>query len=80
MCKIREQGITILACSHDPNHVSWFCDKVVVMNRSGIISQGPPHRVITESVLENIYQGMCTVRSVDGIKMVFPRGLSSREG
>ncbi|WP_406658298.1 ABC transporter ATP-binding protein [Methanolobus sp. ZRKC2] len=78
MRKISEQGITILACSHDPNHVSWFCDKVVVMNRNGIISQGPPDRVITEDILNDVYQDMCAVRSFDGIRMVLPRSVSAR--
>lgn len=78
MRKIKDQGITILACSHDPNHVSWFCDKVVVMNRNGILCQGPPRDVITESVLNDVYQDMCTVRSFEGIRMVLPRSVSSR--
>jgi iron complex transport system ATP-binding protein len=80
MSKIKETGITILACSRDPNHVSWFCDKVVVMNRSGIICQGPPHDVITESVLKDVYLDVCTVRSIDGVKMVLPRSVSARVG
>jgi iron complex transport system ATP-binding protein len=78
MRKVKDQGITILACSHDPNHVSWFCDKVVVMNRSGILCQGPPHDVITESVLNDVYQDMCAVKSLDGIRMVLPRSVSAR--
>ncbi|MCG8502743.1 MAG: ABC transporter ATP-binding protein, partial [Firmicutes bacterium] len=78
MRKISEQGIAILACSHDPNHVSWFCDKVVVMNRNGIISQGPPDHVITEDILNDVYQDMCAVRSFDGIRMVLPRSVSAR--
>ncbi|MDK2938054.1 MAG: iron complex transport system ATP-binding protein [Methanolobus sp.] len=80
MRKVKDQGITILACSHDPNHVSWFCDKVVVMNRSGILCQGPPHDVITESVLNDVYQDMCSVRSFEGIRMVLPRSVSARVG
>jgi len=80
MRRIKEKGITILACSHDPNHVSWFCDKVVVMNRSGIIRQGPPHDVITESVLNDVYRDICTVHSIDGVKMVLPRSVSAKVG
>jgi len=36
---VAESGVTILACSHDPNHVSWFCDKVVVMKDNRILKE-----------------------------------------
>lgn len=77
--KVAEQGITILACSHDPNHVTWFCDKVVVMNNNGIISQGAPNHVITETILDEIYQNMCTVRSLDNVKMILPRDVAVKK-
>lgn len=77
--KVAEQGITILACSHDPNHVTWFCDKVVVMNNNGIIDQGAPNHVITETILDEIYQNMCTVRSLDKVKMILPRDVAVKK-
>lgn len=79
MRQVAEEGVTILACSHDPNHVSWFCHKVVVMNRNGIVAEGAPHHVITEPVLDEIYQGVCTVRSMGGARMVMPRMVADRE-
>lgn len=42
MCEIAEEGKAILACSHDPNHVAWFCDRVVVMADGTVISNGKP--------------------------------------
>lgn len=77
--KVAEQGITILACSHDPNHVTWFCDKVVVMNNNGIIGQGAPNHVITETILDEIYQNMCTVRSLGKVKMILPRDVAVKK-
>jgi iron complex transport system ATP-binding protein len=78
MRKVAKEGITILACSHDPNHVSWFCDKVVVMNGQGIIAEGAPEKVITESVLDGCYHDMCVVRSLNGKKIVLPRDVEQR--
>ena len=80
MRKVAEQGVTILACSHDPNHVSWFCNKVVVMNNNGIIAEGTPHHVITESILDEIYQGICAVRDVGNYRMVLPKEVAERRG
>lgn len=73
MQMIAEDGVTILACSHDPNHVAWFCDKVVVMNGNGITAEGSPSEVISEETLGEIYADICSVRTVDGVRMVMPK-------
>jgi len=75
---VAESGVTILACSHDPNHVSWFCDKVVVMKDNRILKEGSSQNVITEDTMDEIYQDMCSVRNVGGIKMVLPRDVALR--
>lgn len=72
------RGVTILACSHDPNHVSWFCDKVVVMKDNRILKEGSPQGVITEDTMDEIYQDVCSVRSIGGIRMVLPRDVALR--
>jgi len=75
---VAERGVTILACSHDPNHVSWFCDKVVVMKDNRIIKEGSSQRVITESTMDEIYQDMCAVRNFGRTRMVLPRDVALR--
>lgn len=77
---VTARGITILACCHDPNHVSWFCDRVVVMDQSGVIADGPPDRVMTQETLDRIYEGTCSVHRVGSVRMVLPSGLAGREG
>jgi len=80
MRRLAKEGITILACSHDPNHVSWFCNKVVVMNRNGIVAEGSPHQVITEPILDEIYhRGICAVRNLGETRMVMPRNVAERK-
>lgn len=76
---VAESGVTILACSHDPNHLSWFCDKVVVMKDNRILKAGSSQNVITEDTMDEIYQDICSVRNVGGIKMVLPRDVALRE-
>jgi iron complex transport system ATP-binding protein len=75
---IADRGITIVACSHDPNHMAWFCDKVVVLNERGMVAQGAPAQAITQEVLDRIYRRICRVKHVDGLQMVLPRGLAPR--
>ncbi len=73
--KIADQGTTILACSHDPNHVVWFCHSTVVLSPAGLMAQGPPGEVITQALLDQIYEDTCQVRKVEDLKMVVPSGL-----
>jgi iron complex transport system ATP-binding protein len=71
--RVSRQGITVLACTHNPNHVSWFCDQVVVMNQGSVVAQGPPQEVIREPVLDSIYDGICAIRDLGGFSVVVPR-------
>jgi iron complex transport system ATP-binding protein len=80
MKQIAESGVTILACSHDPNHVSWYCDRVVVMNHNHILREGPPQEVITEPVLDEIYRNVCAVRNLDEARMVLPKEVAHGNG
>lgn len=80
MRDIAEDGKTILACSHDPNHVAWFCDRVVVMGSGDIVAEGEPKDVISEGVLEMIYRDVCAVRTLNGVQMVMPRCVAERCG
>jgi iron complex transport system ATP-binding protein len=80
MREIAEEGKTILACSHDPNHVAWFCDRVVVVGEGAVVAEGHPEDVISEGVLGEIYQDVCSVRTLDGVQMVMPRCVVERNG
>lgn len=78
LSEIKEMGITILACSHDPNFVSWFCDHVIVMSRSGkIIKNGPPSEAITGVTLREIYGDVCAVERVKLNNVVVPKSIFS---
>lgn len=70
---VARRGVGIVACSHDPNHVAWFCDKVVVLKEKRILDCGPPSQVITEAVLNEIYSNICTVGSLNGVRIVLPK-------
>lgn len=72
---IAAQGVSIVACTHDPNHVAWFCDRIVILHEEGVLTDGFPSQTITQKVLDTIYAGVCDVKSMDGIKMVIPRDL-----
>ncbi len=70
---LARQGITILACSHDPNHVAWFCDHLVIIGNQRVVADGPPAEALSQKNLDAIYRGSCRVETIDGLKVVLPR-------
>jgi len=43
-----------------------------------IVAEGHPEDAISEVVLEEIYQNICSVRTLDGVQMVMPRCVVER--
>jgi len=72
---VSAQGKTILACSHDPNHVAWFCNTTVVLGKGGIIATGDPARVFSQGLMDKIYRDTCQVMDDQDLKMILPSGL-----
>lgn len=70
--KITQHGKTVLACSHDPNHISWFCDSVVALTKEGVVASGTPGEVISRRLLESMHGSVCNVGSINGVRMVYP--------
>jgi iron complex transport system ATP-binding protein len=71
--KIAEQGVTIIACTHDPNHVIWFCDDVLIMGNNRLLAQGAPCEILSEKLLEYIYPKVCRINKIGSTKMISPR-------
>jgi len=71
--KIAEQGVTLLARSHDPNHVSWYCDQLIAMNDEGILARGRPADVLSQDNLDRIYRGVCSVKKLGSYQIIVPQ-------
>ncbi len=71
------EGITLVVCTHDPNHAVWFADRVVVLHEHRVLASGPPSAVFIDGALDHVYDGHCTVKTLDGTHVVIPRGVGS---
>ncbi len=72
-------GTAVVCCTHDPNHVAWFCDRVVVMQAGHVIAEGPPATALSGPTLERLYPEECDVTDVGGLPLVLPREVSERD-
>ena len=70
--EVAAQGVAVLVCCHDPNHILWFCDKAAVLHDGRICAEGPSEKVVTEEVLQRIYGPQCVRISTDKANMVCP--------
>jgi len=71
------EGISLVVCSHDPNHAVWFADRVVVLHEHRVLASGAPSTVFIDGALDRVYDGHCTVSALDGTHVVIPRGIGS---
>ncbi len=76
---LAESGTAVVCCTHDPNHVAWFCDRVVVMEAGEVVAQGPPAEALSARALDRLYPGACALARVNGTSIVFPRAVVARE-
>mgnify|MGYP000038876449 CR=1 FL=1 len=67
--KLARKGKMIIACTHDPNHVKWFCDEVLILKNGMVLCQGAVNETLTERCLQELYGGVCALR--DG--MIVPQ-------
>lgn len=69
---IAASGTTVFACAHDPNHVSWFCDALLVMNHGTIQQSGCPQATLNQELLQELYGDVCAVGDISGLRMIYP--------
>lgn len=75
----REGDKGVLVCSHDPNHVLWFCDDAVVLSRDGTTTtSGAVDHVVTEANLRLLYPEQPRVADADGVPIVLPGRVQAR--
>ena len=73
-------GTAVLCCSHDPNHVVWFCDRVVVMQAGYVVAEGHPADALGASTLQRLYPDLCELAVADGAPVVLPTDVTNRHG
>ncbi len=73
-------GKTVIVCTHDPNHVSWFCDSVVILREGQVLKVGTADEVMTDHILNMLYDNNCMVGSYSGMKIVLPKNGRSPAG
>jgi len=51
----RDRGVTVLAALHDLNLAARYADRIVVLSRGRVYTDGPPHAVLSEELLARVW-------------------------
>ena len=71
--KIAAGGKTIVICTHEPNHILWFCDEVIVFRDGRIVSKGSVAQVLNDELLVKIYGDVCTFERLAQKEVILPK-------
>lgn len=71
--ELAKQGFTILVCSHDPNHILWFCERAVLLKNGDVLATGAPKDIINKETLFQLYGNVCERGKLpNGLPVVYP--------
>ena len=70
----RERGLTVVMALHDLNQASQYAERLVVLQRGGIVEEGPPEAVIREDMLASVFnvRAHISVSPIDGALICHP--------
>ncbi|MFA5182346.1 MAG: ABC transporter ATP-binding protein [Syntrophales bacterium] len=71
----KEEGLTVLAVTHDINLASLYCDRIILLDGGAIHAEGPPAEVMTTGNIEAVY-GLPVVsgnHELTGRPVIMPR-------
>jgi iron complex transport system ATP-binding protein len=72
--KIAGAGVRIITILHDLNLASYFCNRLLLLNKGEIICFGSPAEVLTEPYLEKVFRNKWEIiNNTAGRPKVFPR-------
>ena len=70
--RISDTGITIVVCTHDPNHILWYCDNVIAIDNGTILAAGDTATILNEKLLYDIYKNKYRIETIGDQKIIYP--------
>lgn len=72
----RRKGTTIVMILHDVNLSARYADHLFALCRGKLIAEGKPADVITEELMQKVYQLNCIVMKdpLSGVPLIVPKG------
>ena len=69
---IAAEGLGVVICCHDPNHILWFCDEVAALKGGQLLAMGQVNEIMTRELLEELYQRTINTEQVGARTFIYP--------
>ena len=71
---VKNEGLAALAIFHDLNLAAQYCDELVLLDEGRVVAQGPPHKVLTPGLLQQVYETdvMVIPHPANGLPLALP--------
>jgi ABC-type cobalamin/Fe3+-siderophores transport system ATPase subunit len=70
LSKLHKKGITIITVLHDVNQAAQYSDWVIVVKEGKVYSQGKPNNILTERLINEVYDIKAKMVEVNGKKYI----------
>ena len=67
---IKKMGVTVLSAIHDMNMAAIYCDKLVIMKKGEVITQGSVEETLTSEMLKDLFNVDAEIHNLKGRKHV----------
>ena len=67
---IKKMGVTVLSAIHDMNMAAIYCDKLVIMKKGEVITQGSVEETLTSEMLKDLFNVEAEIHDLKGRKHV----------
>ncbi len=68
---IAQEGVGIFICCHDPNHILWFCDDVIIIKEGELLAQGEAKSTLTQTMLQQLYGRKIAMKHFDNQAFIY---------
>jgi iron complex transport system ATP-binding protein len=73
---IAAEGIGVVICGHDPNHILWFCDQVAALKEGRLLAHGPPGETLGRELLAELYDRPIEAARAGERTFIYPPSLT----
>ncbi len=70
--QVAAEGVSVVVCCHDPNHILWYCDEVAVIHQGRCLASGHPAATLSPAVLQTIYGDRCALGTLNEAPIIYP--------
>jgi iron complex transport system ATP-binding protein len=69
---IASEGLGVVICCHDPNHILWFCDEVAALKNGQLLASGSVSANMSKDLLETLYDRPIHAETIGGRAFIYP--------